>query len=129
VSPFQQLHNDSTSLTQHEYPAADGGPLRGRPTLWITFDHSKEHRPDLKQLLWILTVAEKGVPVQFKVADGNTADARTHAETWQSLCLLVGRPDFLYVADSKLCTRSTLRLIHQKGGRFITILPRTRKED
>ena len=83
----------------------------------------------MKQLLWILTVTEEGVPVQFKVADGNTADARTHVETWQSLCLLVGRPDFLYVADSKLCTRSTLRLIQQKGGRFITVLPRTRKED
>lgn len=128
--PLQQLHNDSTSLTLHgEYPAADGGPIRGRPTLRITFGHSKEHRPDLKQLLWILTVTEEGVPVQFKVADGNTADARTHVETWQSLCLLVGRPDFLYVADSKLCTRSTLRLIQQKGGRFITVLPRTRKED
>jgi transposase len=128
--PLQQLHNDSTSLTLHgEYPAADGAPIRGRPTLRITFGHSKEHRPDLKQLLWILTVTEEGVPVQFKVADGNTADARTHVETWQSLCLLVGRPDFLYVADSKLCTRSTLRLIQQKGGRFITVLPRTRKED
>lgn len=128
--PLQQLHNDSTSLTLHgEYPAADGGPIRGRPTLRITFGHSKEHRPDLKQLLWILTVTEEGVPVQFKVADGNTADARTHVETWQSLCLLVGRPDFLYVADSKLCTRSTLRLIQQKEGRFITVLPRTRKED
>jgi transposase len=128
--PLQQLHNDSTSLTLHgEYPAADGTPIRGRPTLRITFGHSKEHRPDLKQLLWILTVTEEGVPVQFKVADGNTPDARTHVETWQSLCLLVGRPDFLYVADSKLCTRSTLRLIQQKEGRFITVLPRTRKED
>jgi len=128
--PLQQLHNDSTTLTLHgQYPAADGTPMRGRPTLKITFGHNKDHRPDLKQLLWILTVTVEGVPVQFKVADGNTADARTHADTWQSLCLLVGRPDFLYVADCKLCTRATLRFIHHKEGRFITVLPRTRKED
>jgi len=128
--PLDQLHNDSTTLTFHgRYPEADGTPMRGRPTLEITFGHSKDHRPDLKQLLWILTVTVEGVPVQFKVADGNTADVHTHADTWQALCSLVGRPDFLYVADCKLCSRSTLRLIHQKGGRFITVLPRTRKED
>jgi transposase len=128
--PLQQLHNDSTTLTFHgRYPEADGTPIRGRPTLEITFGHSKDHRPDLKQLLWILTVTVEGVPVQFKVADGNTADAHTHVDTWQALCSLAGRPDFLYVADSKLCSRPTLRLIHQKGGRFITVLPRTRKED
>jgi transposase len=40
--PLQQLHNDSTSLTLHgDYPAADGAPIRGRPTLRITFGHSK----------------------------------------------------------------------------------------
>ena len=128
--PLDQLHNDSTTLTfQGKYSEGDGRPVRGRPTLKITFGHNKDHRPDLKQLLWILTVTDEGVPVQFKVADGNTADVRTHVATWQSLCSLVGRPDFLYVADSKLCSRATLRLIQHNGGRFITVLPRTRKED
>jgi hypothetical protein len=127
---LQQLHNDSTTITLTGwYGQADGEPMRGKRTLRVTYGRNKDHRFDLKQLLWILTVTDEGVPVQFKVADGNTADSRTHADTWQSLCLLVGRPDFLYVADSKLCTRATLRLIHQKGGRFITVLPRTRKED
>ena len=128
--PLEQLHNDSTTLSFHgRYPQADGTPMRGRPTLEITFGHNKDHRPDLKQLLWILTVTVEGVPVQFKVTDGNTADVHTHAETWLALCSLAGRPDFLYVADSKLCSRPTLRLIHQNKGRFITVLPRTRKED
>ena len=127
---LEQLHNDSTTLSVHgQYRDADGTPMRGRPTVEITFGHSKAHRPDLKQLLWILTVTFEGVPVQFRVADGNTPDIRTHAKTWQALCSLVGRPDFLYVADSKLCNRTTLTLIHNKGGRFITVLPRTRKED
>jgi transposase len=128
--PLDQLHNDSTTLSfQGNYLEADGTPMRGRPTRTITFGHNKDHRVDLKQLLWILTVTEEGVPVHFKVADGNTPDVRTHLETWTVLRSLVGRPDFLYVADSKLCSRATLRAIHAQQGRFLTVLPRTRKEE
>ena len=128
--PLHQLHNDSTTLSlQGDYKEADGTPMRGKPTLKATFGHNKDHRFDLKQLLWILTITDEGVPVHFKLADGNTADSRTHLATWTALCQLVGHPDFLYIADSKLCTRATLRLIHAKGGRFITVLPLTRKED
>jgi hypothetical protein len=35
----------------------------------------------------------------------------------------------LYVADCKLATRDNLQYIHNQGGRFVTILPRTRRED
>ena len=91
--------------------------------------HNKDHRVDLKQLVWILTVTDEGVPIHFKVSDGNTEDSRTHWQTWQELCLLVGHHRFLCVADCKLCTRATLGAIHEKGGRFITVLPQTRKED
>jgi transposase len=127
---LEELHNDSTSLTvTGQYVEADGRRMRGKPTLIVTYGHNKDHRFDLKQLLWILTITDEGVPIQFKVSDGNTEDSRTHWETWQELCRLVGHPRFLYVADCKLCTRSTLGAIHEKGGRFITVLPQTRKED
>jgi transposase len=126
-----QLHNDSTTVTLHgAYATATGKPVRGRPTLRITFGHNKDHRPDLKQLLWILTISADGaVPVHFKVADGNTEDSTTHVETWDVLRGLVGSPRFVYVADSKLCTRETLKYIDAHGGSFITVLPRRRKED
>ena len=41
----------------------------------------------------------------------------------------MGSSEFLYVADSKLCTRENLKHIQGRGGRFITVLPRTWKED
>ena len=63
------------------------------------------------------------------MADGNTNDSPTHRETWDALRTLVGRPDFFYVADSKLCGEDTMRYIDGQGGRFLTVLPRTRKED
>jgi hypothetical protein len=33
------------------------------------------------------------------------------------------------VADSKLCTSEAMNHIHAEGGRFITVMPRTRRED
>ncbi|EQD29356.1 Transposase-like protein, partial [mine drainage metagenome] len=77
-----------------------------------------------------LTVSADGaVPVHYRVADGSTEDSTTHRATWDLLCQLAGRTDFLYVADSKLCTHDNLTHITNGGGHFLTILPRTRKED
>jgi len=128
---LEQFHNDSTTLTLHgEYLGADGHIERGKPTLVACLGHNKDHRPDLKQLLWILTVSADGaIPVHFKVADGNTEDSTTHIETWEVLRRLVGSEQFLYVADCKLCTRENLHHIAGAQGRFITVLPRSRKED
>ena len=126
-----ELHNDSTSVRFcGQYRGASAHSIRGRSAPAITYGYSKDHRPDLKQLLFILTTeAEGGVPVQFRVADGNTNDSTTHVETWNTLRALAGRADFLYVADSKLCSRDNMDHIHRAGGRFVTVMPRTRKED
>jgi len=126
-----QLHNDSTTVTfTGAYAAADGRAVRGHPTLRVTHGHNKDHRPDLKQLLFVLTVSADGaVPIHYRAMDGNTADAATHIDTWNTLRQLAGRTDFLYVADCKLCSPATLAHIAKEGGRFITVLPRNRRED
>jgi transposase len=129
---LDELHNDSTTVTFHGAyaDAREEQTVRGRRTPAITWGHNKDHRPDLKQVLYILTVTEDGaVPVQVRVENGNTTDDQTHQSTWDLLCQLTGRRDFLYVADSKLATRENMAYIHQRGGRFLTVLPRTRSED
>jgi len=136
VQEFQidldELHNDSTTITFHgAYADAAQEQKRGKQTrLAITWGYNKDHRPDLKQLLYILTVARDGaVPLYFQVASGNVVDDKTHVATWDLLCRLVGRPDFLYVADCKLASAENMAYIHQHQGRFLTVLPRTRAED
>jgi transposase len=126
-----ELHNDSTTVSFcGQYRAATGRPMRGHMAPAITYGHNKDHRPDLKQLLFILTTeAESGVPVHFRVADGNVNDSVTHIDTWNALRAVAGRPDFLYVADSKLCSFANLDYVHRAGGRFVTVMPRARKED
>jgi len=128
---MSQLHNDSTSITlTGNYSNANGDNKRGKKSLKITNGHNKDHRPDLKQLLWILTVTADGaVPVHYKACDGNTTDDTTHIETWTTLGKLIGSADFIYVADCKLCVSDTLTFIAGKHGKFITILPRTRSEE
>lgn len=126
-----ELHNDSTSIRfTGQYRAAHGRTVRGKRAPVITYGHSKDRRPDLKQLLFILTTsADGGVPVQFRCADGNVSDDTTHIDTWETLCRLTGRRDFLYVADAKLCTGEQMAHIHHRQGRFVTVLPRSRAED
>ncbi len=129
---LDELHNDSTSISfVGAYVHADGQRrFLGRPTLAITWGHNKDHRPDLKQLLFILTISQDGgVPLHFHAADGNTSDASTHCQTWDLLCQLAGRSDFLYVADSKLASSQNMEYIRERCGRFISTLPRTRDED
>jgi transposase len=128
---MNELHNDSTSVSFYGAydEAEEERQVRGQRTLAITYGHSKDHRPDLKQLLFILTVSEDGgVPIYFTSASGNTSDDTTHRATWDLLCQLAGRSDFLYVADCKLASSENMNYIARKG-RFITVLPRSRKED
>lgn len=119
-----QLHNDSTSV---KFCGSYEG--QNKKAVQLKRGHSKDHRPDLKQLVYSLSIASDGaIPIHFKTYDGNQTDDTTHWETWQSLRGLLGRSDFLYVADSKLCVSATMRQIDRAQGFFVTILPRTRSE-
>jgi transposase len=129
---LEELHNDSTTVSFYgAYPeAAEEGRRHGRVTHAITWGHSKAHRPDLKQLLYNLTVShDGGVPVYFTSHSGNVVDDQTHRATWDLLCELVGKPDFLYVADCKLASDENLGHIARRQGRFVTVMPRTHGED
>ena len=128
---LDELHDDSTSIkVTGQYRSARGRRVRGKRAPFITYGLSKDHRPDLKQLLFILTTThDGGIPVQFRCADGNTSDVVTHEQTWDSLCQIAGKPDFLYVADCKLCNEDAMNHIDRHRGRFLTVLPRARLED
>ena len=69
------------------------------------------------------------MPLHFRAESGNVTDDQTHRDTWDLLCQLTGRRDFLYVADCKLATSENMAYLHQRQGRFVTVLPRTRSED
>lgn len=119
-----RIHFDTTSVTFHgNYAASVAEPV-------ISRGYNKDHRPDLKQLLFGLNVTADGaVPLLHRLHSGNRTDDTLHPSNVEALWRLLGREDFIYVADSKLCTKRNLALIDNANGKFVTVLPRSRKED
>lgn len=121
---MNQFHNDSTSVKAY-------GKIPGKTKsgLELKKGKSKDHRPDLKQLVYCLTVSADGfVPIHYKTYSGNRTDDTTHIETWKALRKLVGRDDFIYIADCKVCTDKQLSYIVSNNGTVITIMPETWSE-
>lgn len=121
---LDRMHNDSTSVKAY-------GRIPGttRTGFFLANGHSKEHRPDLKQLIYSMTISADGaVPVHYKAYPGNRTDDTTHIQTWTTLCGIAARSNFLYVADCKVCTDPQLHYIVMHGGRVVTIMPDTWNE-
>jgi len=119
------VRNDSTSITFTG--AYENQPEKG--TVQLAHGFNKDHRPDCKQIVFGLNVTDDGyVPLSYSIFDGNTTDDKTHVPNWESIREFLSKEDFLYIADSKLCTEENLSYIDDANGKFITILPRNRKE-
>ena len=64
----------------------------------------------------------------YQLFDGNQADVTTHIPNWNGLREFLEKEDFVYVADSKLCSVDNLHHIDVNDGTFITLVPKNRNE-
>lgn len=120
----RQVHQDTTTVkmcgryeTWRAEPKAETG-------------YSKDHCPNLKQLvLGINVVGDGAVPIAHEIYSGSRTDDSVHLSNWDRLRRLLQTSDFIYTADSKLCTDANLRHIEFYQGQYITVMPRTWKED
>ena len=121
---MDQIHNDTTSIAvTGRYDDQDKSAIQ------LKRGHSKDHRPDLKQLVYSLCVSRDGaVPIHFKAYDGNRTDDTIQWEIWNSIRTLLQTPNFKYVGDSKLCVSQTMKNIDKEHGFFVAMVPRTRSE-
>lgn len=103
------VHLDTTSLSVHgEYEAESN-----EQTVKLTYGHSKDHRPDLKQVMMSLVVTgESSVPIWMEPQNGNSSDKKTFHETIERVRSfqkeLKKCPDFKWVADSALYSKDGL---------------------
>jgi transposase len=117
-----RLHTDATSLKVYGAYARDEheeGPS-------VTYGYSRDHRPDLKQLLFGLTVTAEGVPVWGHITDGNQSDStehRFHSTQLRHHLPELGEP--LLVAESKFFAGETMALAAVHRFRFVTLVPQT----
>jgi transposase len=117
-----RLHTDATSLKvygAYERDEYAEGPM-------VTYGYSRDHRPDLKQLLFGLTVTAEGVPIWGHITDGNQSDSteqRFHITQLRHHLPDLGEP--LLVADSKFFAGETMALAAGHQFRFVTLVPQT----
>lgn len=92
--------------------------------------YSKDHRPDLKQLVLELVVSQDGgIPLHMKTHSGNASDSKLFAERSRSLVksLKTSAPIEAWVGDSKLYCADNAK--HLSSLPFITRIPRTIKQE
>ena len=118
VTGRQNGHLDTSSLkvcgdyaVEHLYSDDEN-----RPPLPL-HGHSKDHRPDLKQLVISLTTSGPAhLPIWYEGLDGNSSDKTNFHETLARIKAfrekLENTPEFLWVCDSALYSQDKL----QKSG-------------
>jgi transposase len=115
---------DTTTLSlQGAYATPDerpGAPVPAR-------GHSKDFRPDLKQLVYGMSLhGPTGIPLCASMLDGNTADARANRIHIDKLAqLLPAADDVTLVADCKFVDTVTLGWARRSGFHYVSLLPRT----
>ena len=128
--PVTSIHADTTSKSVYgEYEACEYDDK----LLQIKRGYNKDHRPDLKQLLFGLGVTKDRIIVAGDVTDGNTSDKEWNKDILKELRKSMkeyGLRDFIYVADSAAVTEEMLKGLSGDGETeveipFVTRLPGT----
>ena len=115
------VHHDTTSVTLEG--AYETGDVEPRPAR----GYSKDHRPDLKQLIYGLTLhGSVGMPLVSTVTAGNTSDpavARDHLA--RLVDVLPEEHEVTFVGDCKLVDARTVGRLLRAGLHFVSLLPDT----
>jgi transposase len=102
------VHLDSSSFHLHGAYDADEPE---REAIRITYGYSKDHRPDLKQVvLQLITHHKSALPTWLEVLSGNSNDKKTFKATIKAYCQQLRSDEQAYVVmDSAGYTEDTLK--------------------
>ncbi|MEK7378906.1 MAG: transposase, partial [Candidatus Binatota bacterium] len=101
-------------------------PATEKPGVVITFGYSKNHRPDLKQVVVGMAVSgDGGIPLLSKTEDGNANDSTLPLSYFERLRQLAGKSSFCFIGDCKIATYQTLQEICSQKGEFLAPLAMT----
>ncbi len=111
-SMLSVLFFDTTSI----YFEGEGGESLG------AFGRSKDHRPDLKQIVVGAALDEAGRPVACQILPGNATDVRLFFPAIKSLQCRFEAGSFCVVADRGMISGKTLRALEAPGSGIAYIL-------
>ena len=125
----KHMHFDTTSrimFGDYDFHKDQGLPFE------ITYGHSKDHRPDLKQFLISMLCVERGIPIFGKPENGNESDKNVNNTVLTDISKCMARHGletgaFIYIADSAMVTEKNLNVIGD-DILFISRLPASYNE-
>jgi len=124
----RRVHFDTTSVSVYgDYDLAD-------PPFQITYGHSKDKRPDLKQFLVSMLCVDSNIPILGATQDGNASDKTLNNELLTNISKHMARHGlapgaYVYVADSAFVTDGNLDKADSSPKTwFLTRLPATYNE-
>ena len=124
----EYLHLDSTSFHVDGKYNSESEAEPG--IIHITQGYSKDHRPDLNQVMLNLIVENQhGIPLSMQPLNGNTSDKKSFEVMVSShLELVKSSLSGTLIADSALYSKDNLHSFETKGVKWITRVPETIKE-
>ena len=81
--------------------------------------HSRDHRPDCKQVCIALVVAREGIPLAHEVFDGNRVDVTTVKEIVGKIESRFGTADRVWVMDRGMASEENLKWLREGGRRYV----------
>ncbi len=112
--PTDKCRSDTTSFSVYHQISEEQEEL----TL-LKFGYSKDKRPDLRQYRQMLaTLDPSGMPLLGMTLAGNGTDEKDYLPTWRKMVEILGKKDFLYLADSKASSYENRAKIQAEGGNY-----------
>ena len=100
-------------------------------SIHITRGYSRDHRPDLNQVvLSLITENQAGIPLYMQAISGNVNDSETFKKTVKShlRSLKAAYQNTYFIADSALYTEETVQALAEQQQLFITRVPQKLKD-
>jgi transposase len=91
---------------------AEGNPMARR-------GHSRDHRPDCKQVLIALVVTKQGIPLGYEVFAGNRVDVTTVEEVVTAMEGRFGVADRVWVMDRGMVSEENLAWLKASGRKYL----------
>ncbi len=81
--------------------------------------HSRDHRPDCKQVCIALVVTREGIPLGYEVFDGNRVDVTTVEEIVGTMEARFGIARRIWVMDRGMTSAANIAWLQQTGRRYL----------
>lgn len=91
---------------------ANGNPMAKR-------GHSRDHRPDCKQVCIALVVTREGIPLGYEVFDGNRVDVTTVEEIVGTMEDRYGRAQRVWVMDRGMTSADNIAWLQRTERRYL----------